>query len=454
MKHSKRAVVIGASMAGLLAARALSYTFTNVIVIDRDVLPDSSVARRSVPQGKHLHGLLARGLNSLNELFPGFEDEMMAAGAARGDIQADIHWYVDGYLMKPVPSGLIGIASSRPLLELKVRERVAALPGVEIIQNCDVLDLRTTGERGRVTGVGIMSRTDGAAATTIEADLVVDAGGRGSRSPVWLEELGYQRPQETKVAMDITYSTRMYRREPQDLDGRLGTGISTYPGSPHGGFLLAVEADQFILSVGGMFGEQPPMDDEGLAAYAETLPCKDIADFLRTSTRLTEPVKTRCPASIRRHYEKLTDFPAGYLVTGDALCSFNPVYGQGMTVAALEALLLRDLLAAGPKDLARRFFHGAAKLVDTPWTIATGSDMRFPEANISISHKNRLLNRYFGRVYLAASRDSAVATVFLRVINLVDTPARLFAPGMVARVVRACFPKVSRVSETTLVGGS
>jgi 2-polyprenyl-6-methoxyphenol hydroxylase-like FAD-dependent oxidoreductase len=455
MEHRKRAVVIGASMAGLLAARALSETFTSVVVIDRDVLPDSPVSRRGVPQGRQLHGLLATGLRGLDRLFPGLEAELIAAGGVLTDLQAGIHWYIDGHLIKPEPSDLVGLAVSRPLLEFRVRERVAALPGVEIIDNCDVLNLLTVEEGRRVVGVGIIPRADGASASTIEADLVVDATGRGSRTPVWLEELGYQRPPEAKVPVDITYVARTYRREPHQLDGRQGTALATYPGSRRGAFLMAMEGDRFILGAGGVFGEQPPMDDEALLAYADSLPVKDYAEFLRTATRLTEPVKMRYPASVRRHYEALTDFPDGYLVLGDALCSFNPIYGQGMTVAALEATLLRDLLAVRSGDqLARRFFRGAAKLIDTPWMIAAGSDLRFPEAGSVLPLKGRLLNRYLGRVYRAAEQDSVVAATFLRVINLVDGPERLLAPGVVARVFLAGVNKKSAVGRTVLVGGS
>jgi 2-polyprenyl-6-methoxyphenol hydroxylase-like FAD-dependent oxidoreductase len=455
MEQTNQAVVIGASMAGLLAARALSDTFTRVLVIDRDVLPDGPAGRRGVPQGRHLHGLLARGLRGLDELFPGFEADILAAGAVRGDIQSGIHWYIDGYLIKPEPSGLFGLAVSRSLLEFKVRERVTALPGVEIIDGCDVLDLVTTADRSRVTGVGIMPRADGSAASVVEADLVVDATGRGSRTPVWLEELGYRRPPEAKVAVDITYVSRTYRREPDQLDGRMGTAVATYPGSTHGGFLLAMEEDKFIFSVGGIFGEKPPMDDESLAAYAETMPTEDYSVFLRTATRLTEPVTTHYPASVRRHYEALADFPEGYLVMGDAVCSFNPVYGQGMTVATLEAQLLGELLAAGSgEQLARRFFRRAAKLIDTPWMIAAGSDLRFPEAEGVLPLKSRLLNRYLGRVYRAAEQDAVVAATFLRVINLIDTPERLLSPGMVARVVRSSARRKPPVRETVLLGGS
>jgi 2-polyprenyl-6-methoxyphenol hydroxylase-like FAD-dependent oxidoreductase len=437
METTKRAVVIGASMAGLLAARALADTYPTVTIIDRDTLPGRAENRRGVPQGKHLHGLLARGLTVLEELFPGFEEEMVAAGAVRADIQSEIHWYLDGHLLKPDPSGLTGISVSRPLLEFAVRQRVAALPGVEIIDNTDVLHLLTTGDRRRVTGVGIMSRVDGSAATTVEADLVVDASGRASRTPVWLRELGYEPAPEVKMTVDTTYVTRLYRREPHHFGGRPATSVGGYPGSPASGTMFAIEDNVFIFTTGGIFGKQVPMDDDGLLAFTKELPNRVYADFLPTATRLSEPVKTRYPASVRRYYEKLKEFPDRYLVVGDAICSYNPVYGQGMSVAALEAQVLRGLLDAGADDLPKRFFRAAAKPVDTAWTIATGADMRFPESEVTPPLVTRVLNRYLSRLYRVAADDATVATAFLRVLNLMDTPERLLAPAVLKRVLVA-----------------
>jgi 2-polyprenyl-6-methoxyphenol hydroxylase-like FAD-dependent oxidoreductase len=362
---------------------------------------------------------------------------LVAAGAVAGDIQSDLHWYIDGYLLKPDPSGLHGIAISRPLLELKIRQRVTALPGVEIIGDCDVLNLVTSEDRRTVTGISVRHRFDGAAVSTIDAVLVVDASGRGSRTPVWLEERGYQRPPEDVMTVDTTYVTWSYRREPHHLDGRSGTSVGAFPGSPCSGFLLAQENDMFVLTLGGIFGEEPPLGDEDQVAFVTAFPCNDFAEFLPTAKKVDGPIRTHYPRSVRRHYEKLSRFPDGLLVVGDALASFNPVYGQGMSIAAKEAILLRDILATHPGDLARQFFRDAAKLVEIPWTIATGSDMRFAEAKGTLSLARRLLNRYFSQLYRAAESDAVVARAFLRVLNLVDPPERLLSPGVAARVIRS-----------------
>ena len=436
-----QAVVIGASMAGLLAACALSDTFDRVVLVERDLLPDYPSDRRGVPQGKHLHGLLAGGLVAMSKLFPGFEDDLLAAGAVRSDVQSDIHWWVDAHLIKPEPSGIIGFSCSRRLLEHTVRERVKALPEVEIIDRCDVLGLVSTDDGGTISGVRIRSRADGSEAAELPADLVIDATGRTSRSSQWLTALGYQAAEVTRIPVDITYVTREYRREPGQLDGRAGTSTGSYPDLPIGAFLLALEDDTFMLTIGGIYGETPPMDDFRLAEFAGRLPTPDFADFLRTATRISDPVRAHYPASVRKHYEKLTDFPAGYLVVGDALCSFNPIFAQGMSVAAAEAILLRDLFLAGSANAAADFFAGAAEIIDVPWLTSVNADLRYPQAKVAQTADDKALDEYLRLVYRAASVDQTVATAIVRVINLLDTPALLLEPTMLARVME--FARVS-----------
>jgi len=435
MTKSTQAVVIGASMAGLLAARALSETFDRVVVVERDVLPDDASDRRGVPQGKHLHGLLAGGLIALNTLFPGFDADLLAAGAVQGDIQSNIHWWVEGRLVKPEPSGIMGISCPRRLLEHTVRQRVRALPNVQIVDSCDALGLITTVDRHTVTGLRILSRADSSAAGELSADLVIDAAGRGSQSQRWLEELHYPPVEETRIPIDITYVTKLYSRERGELDGRAGTSVSAFPGLPTGAFLLAQEKDKFILTLTGIYGEVPPMDDDGIAEYVARMPARDISEFLRTATPISGPLKTHYRASVRKHYERLTRFPAGYIVTGDALCSFDPVFAQGMSVAAAEAVLLRDLLLADSSNLATDFFAEAAKIIDAPWMIAANADLRFPEAQVAQTSKGRAANEFLSLVYRAASVDAAIATAFMRVLNLLESPQRLQEPAMVARVM-------------------
>jgi 2-polyprenyl-6-methoxyphenol hydroxylase-like FAD-dependent oxidoreductase len=443
MSSARTAVVIGASIGGLLAARVLSDSYARVVVLDRDVLPDRAAARRGVPQGRQLHLLLARGKEALDELFPGLSAELNARGVPLVDLHDDVHWYNDGQRMRRAPSPLIALGISRPLLEDALRARVAALRGVELRSQVEVLGLSATADGSRITGVRLLApeaehigQPAERAQQVLAADLVVDASGRGSRTPIWLTDLGYPRAVEEQVRVDVTYVTRSYRREPHHLDGLSGALTNAVPGLPRAGIVAAQEDGQYAVVLSGMLGEEPPTDDPGMAAYADSLAAPQVSEVVRTAVAQGPPAKMRFPMSTRRRYERLRRFPAGYLVMADALCSFNPIYGQGMTVAALEALLLRRLLAEDTDHLARRFFAGAARLIDGPWSIAVGTDLRFPEVAGRRSPKVRFVNAYVHQLHVAAVADPVLGAAFLRVLNLVDPPIRLLAPGIVLRVLR------------------
>ncbi|MEV4489489.1 squalene monooxygenase [Micromonospora coxensis] len=447
MAASGRAVVVGASMGGLLAARALSDAYDEVLLLDRDALPETPTSRRGVPQGRQLHVLLDRGRQVLAELFPGIGAELTARGACPVDLHGEVHWYNDGHRMRRAPSDLIAYGMSRPLLEQVVRERVAALPGVRVLAGHEVTGLLTAGDGSRVTGVRVVPGGDDRTEIAVEADLVVDAGGRGSRSPVWLAELGYPTAPEERVEINVTYVTRTYRREPGQLEGLLGALANAMPGQPRAGIVAPHEDGRFAVVLSGVLGEQPPTDDEGMAAFAGSLFAPQIGELLRTALPVSEPVRMRYPASVRRRYERLRRLPEGYLVFADALCSFNPIYGQGITVASLEALLLRRLLAEGGAGLARRFYRGAARVIDAPWQISVGTDLRFPEVPGRRTLKVRLVNAYIARLHAAATTDAGLGAAFLRVINLVDPPTRLLTPGRMLRVLRGPRPAPTPVRQ-------
>lgn len=454
------AVVIGASIGGLLAAVALSGSYPQVTLFERDDLPAEPAARRGVPQSRQLHALQARGVQALDELLPGLRDELVAAGGVRADMQGDLHWYLDDYLLKSAHTGLEGIGISRPPLEWMIRSRVAALPGVTITDATDVVRLVTvhdqvTGE-DRVTGVTVRAaRTPAAAERTIAADLVIDAAGRGSRTPAWLAELGIEAPRVTKVRAGVTYVTRMYRRDEKQLDGRFGTLFTPYPGRPFGGAVLRQEADRWVVLIAGMVGTDPPVDEDGMIAYADQFASSDIAAVMRESTPLTEPLKYTHPESIRYHYEHLGERLDGLLVIGDAYCTLNPVYGQGITIAALEALTLRRVISTtgsgttgaittgaittgdSGSSLARGYFKSVGKLVDEAWQTSASGDLRFPQVEGKRRPGTGLLNAYGEKFRAAASVDPVLGEAFLRVANMADRPTKLLSPGIVLRVFRS-----------------
>jgi 2-polyprenyl-6-methoxyphenol hydroxylase-like FAD-dependent oxidoreductase len=438
------AVVIGASIAGLLAAAALSGACPRVTLFERDTLPVEPGPRRGVPQSRQLHALQARGVQALDELLPGLRDELVAAGGVVADMQGDIHWYLDDYLLKPARTGLEGIGISRPPLEAMIRSRVAALPGVTITDTTDVVRLVTADDE--VTGVRVRAaRTRDAAEETVAADLVIDAAGGGSRTPVWLPELGLDAPRTTRVRAGVSYVTRMYRRDPQQLDGRFGSLLTPYPGRPFGGAVLRQEGDRWVVLIAGMVGTELPLDEAGMLAFAEKFACQDIAAVMRESAPLTEPLKYTYPESTRYHYENLGELMDGLLVIGDAYCSLNPIYGQGITIAALEALILRRLLdgtKGSSAGLARDYFQAAGKLVDEAWETSASSDLRFPQVEGRRRRGARLINAYGEKFRAAASVDPALGETFLRVANMADKPAKLLSPGTVLRVFRSAWKAV------------
>lgn len=431
-----RAVVLGGSIAGLLTARVLADHFARVVVVERDELPAGATHRRGVPQGRHVHALLARGQQALEELFPDITAHLIARGAPTGDVLADARHCFGGHRFRRRSSGLVAVCASRPLFEDLIRVRVRALSAVRILDRCDAVGFATTPDARRVTGARVLRRADGSAEEVIDADLVVDATGRGSRTPDRLEALGYPRPPVQQVRVGVGYATRTYRLRPDALGGDLAVLVGPTPQHPQGGALQALEGGRHLLTLIGVLGDHPPTDPDAFDAFARTLRFPDIAEAIRDADPLDPPVAFRYPAGVWHHYERLNRFPDGLLVTGDALCSFNPIYGQGMSVAALEALTLLRHLERGVRPRPTRVLRDLGRVVDVPWNLAVGGDLAFPEVEGRRSIRTRLANRYIGRVLVAAARDAEVGRAFVRVSGLVDPPGTLLRPTTATRVLR------------------
>ena len=433
--NSNQAVVLGASIAGLLAARVLSERFERVVVIERDVLPPAGKHRRGVPHGRHLHGLHPCGREILEELFPGFTASLAASGAVRGDVLGNVRWQLSGHQLRQAQIGLPGLLASRPFLEGHVRAMVQSLPGVRFLEDCSVCGLTTAEDKQTITGVQVRGPGGGSPAQ-VAGSLVVDATGRGSRTPVWLAELGYQPPEQERVEIGLGYATRTYRLRPGAMGSDQLILTAGTPAKPRAGFLSAIEEGRHILTIAGICGDHPPTDPQGFDNFVARLPSADIAAAIAGADPLDDPVPFRFPASVRHRYERLTSFPAGLLVIGDAVCSFNPVYGQGMTVAATEAMTLRGLQARRPVPDARRYFRAITTAIDAAWDIAVAADLAFPQVPGRRSAKVRLVNAYLPRLHAAAAHDQALAASVVRVIGLKDRPEGLLRPDRVLRVLR------------------
>jgi 2-polyprenyl-6-methoxyphenol hydroxylase-like FAD-dependent oxidoreductase len=432
---NQHAVIIGASIGGVLAAQALADHFERVTLVDRDEMPRRPEPRGGVPQGRHVHGLLSRGLTVVEQMFPGATQDLIAHGAVLGDAQEDGRYY---FSARPLAAGtahlpILGV--SRPLLEWYLRHRLLHDTRLSVLEQTSVLDLAFSGNSTRINGVIVCDR-DASAPRMVAADLVVDASGRTSRTPEWLERRGYAAPPEDVRRVDKQYATRLFRRT-SDPDQPLVRVSASGPGYPRGGIMLAREGGIWHVSLAGRNGEQPPLELDEYRAWARTFATTEIADALDSLVPLDDGVRYRFPANRRRRYERLREFPAGLVVFGDALCAFDPVYGQGITVAAIEAEELGRCLAdGGLRDLAPRFHRKAAEQIDTPWTIAAG-----PPTEGRVALRKRIVGAYLARFLRATADDSALASAFLRVNHLVDRPQDLMRPALALRVLRHSLPR-------------
>jgi 2-polyprenyl-6-methoxyphenol hydroxylase-like FAD-dependent oxidoreductase len=439
-----RAVVVGAGMAGLVAAAVLSRRFAQVTVLDRDTLPAGATPRKGVPQGAQPHVLLVSGLRELAGLFPGFDDELVAAGASRFDTGLGLCTYRLGSRWPQVATGLDLVSVSRPLLEATVRQRVAAAANVTIREGVTVSAL--TGSASGVTGVVLDSGDH------LAAELVVDASGRSSRSDRWLGALGFPAPAQTEIKVGVGYSTRTYRRTPGGLDGwQAAFVLPTAPHEKRHGLVVPVEGDRWLVSVGGWHIGAPPATVAEFEEFAHSLPDPIVADLIDAAEPLGEPRVYRFPSSRRRHFEKLDRIPAGYVPVGDAICSFNPIYGQGMTCAVFEAVALgRALDSHGTTDaaMARDYLKSVTKIIATPWQFAVGGDFAHPETVGPRPRGQAVSTLYVRWLSGASQRDPEINRTFVAVQQLLTPPSALFRPAMVAKVLRFALHRKHRPATT------
>ena len=434
------AVVIGGSMGGLLAARVLSEHFGQVTVLDRDTFPDLPEHRSGVPQSRHAHGILVRGQQIIAELFPGIMPELRAAGAT-----------AQGSLAIVSPAGKLplyemdfdGAWVSRTLLEHHVRERLKTVHNVRIISQVEVTDLVATSDKRRVTGVNARYRDGQKEPEQHLADLVVDLSGRTSKAPEWLEALGYDAPPEESINSGLGYASRFYQKPenfPAEWAGLLVNGQP--PHNPRAGLILPIEHDQWHVTVAGFAGHHPPTDEAGFLAWAEALPDPSLYEAIRVAEPLTPIRGYRTPTNRLRRFEKLARRPAGFAVMGDAVCAFNPIYGQGISTRALEALALRQVLRSTADVTSERFAQqvqrAVAKVVAAPWMIATGEDLRWPGVTLNgtkAGFGTRFIHRYSDVFLKQALHDKVLSTTYQRMINMLEPPAALMKPSSVLQVL-------------------
>jgi 2-polyprenyl-6-methoxyphenol hydroxylase-like FAD-dependent oxidoreductase len=429
------AIVVGASVAGLPAARVLSDYFDRVTIVERDPLPEQADHRRGVPQSPHLHGLLYGGRVTLDEIYGDFTDGMREAGGPYFDFaRHQAFRFPEGWI-KRAPGDLMVIFATRWTMEHVIRQLTRRVENIDFKQG-QVWALTAHQGSGRVTGAHVRG-DDGD--ETIDADLVVDAGGRGSKAPRWLESLGYEPPVESFVRSFLGYST-VYGYVPDDAwPGDIKSiAAPPFPGTTRGGFVVPQENGLVGIMAAGQSRDYPPGDKEGFTEFL----CTAITPVLAAMWEVREPeteIKTTKTSHNRlRRWHEMHPRPNGFIPIGDAVAAFNPVYGQGITTAAMQAKTLGESLAQEDSldTVVQSFPEVAMRTCQFAWTAATDADMAFDATeaeNLHVAENDPAVTEYFSKLRLATTVDAGVAQAFFRAQGSMRGEL-LFEPDLVDRV--------------------
>ncbi len=441
----KQAVVLGGGMAGLLTARILTEHFERVSLIERDRYPEGPVFRPGVPQGRHIHVLLARGLQIIEELFPGILHDLVARGAIESDLMNDnrfrspLGWY------PRLPSPLRTYAMTRALLEWQVRQALVKNPQIHIIDGHEVVNIVASEDAKSIIGVSLRARPHlgpvEQALSEMAADLVVDTTGRESKAPQWLKSLGYAPPPETIINPFLGYASQLYTPPSDPQRDWKGMMIQADPpGNLRTGIIWPTEEGHWIVMLGGTGKEYPPTDADAFLKFGKGLSDPSWFEAIKESQPLSPIYGHRKTENRFRHFERLRRQPERFLIIGDAACALNPIYGQGMTVAALGAMELRECLRqCGHSDLsglARRFQRKLARINASPWTLATATDMRVPTVEgESMKWTTKWSTHYLDRFIQRATTDPSMALLFFQVVHMVESSTALFKPSIAMKVI-------------------
>lgn len=439
MRIGRHAVVIGAGMGGLAAAKVLSPYFEQVTALERDALPDNPAPRRGTPQDRHIHGLLPGGFNALDKLFQNFRGDLESAGAvkARGgrDVLMERPGF-DAFPQRDLGYDMFGI--SRPLLERICRRRVELEWNIALRPSSRVTGLVVSPDQSAVTGVSFKNGDD--RIETIAADLTVDASGRAAPTLALLDEIGRPKPEEFEIGIDLAYSTALFEI-PDDAPTQW-TGLMHLPKAPdstRAGFLFPIENRRWLVGLGGLHGERPPVDYDGFLAFAGSLRTPTLYNAIKSAKPVGDIARYGFPGSVRRRFDRLEGFPRGLIPIGDSICRFNPVFGQGMSVAAQEAVALGTLLESrlersDPLDgVAAAFLFDIQDLLESPWGIA---EMDFIYDLTRGDRPPDLARRlHYGAVLVQlAAQDETVHKLVFEVRSLLRPHSALREPELAARV--------------------
>lgn len=441
--EQNQAIVIGGSIAGMLAARVLANYFEEVIIVERDSLPIKPASHAGVSQSPHAHILLTQGYIILRELFGGIGDQLVDQGAI------EIDWLSDCPILFPLgwaprfPSKIKSITCSRNLLEFVIRQQLNNLQNVHWLCSCAVTELIPDSNPKVIRGVKV--KDSQGKYTTLLGQLIVDASGRNSSAPQWLNHIGYPSPRETIIDSGLGYASRYYRRSSEGSEDWKNLYImAKAPDYPCLGTIFQVEGNRWLVTVIGINRNYPPTDDVGFLDFARQLRSPIIFETIKDAEPLSAISSYRGTANRQRHYEDMSKLPENFIGFGDSVCAFNPVYGQGMTVAAQSARKLDQCLQRYwdgswkdiGSDFSRSFHQELASVVRIPWLMATGEDLRWPQTTGPDPDLfTKLIQLYFDQIQQLTSERGEVYQNFLEVIHMLKPPHTLFQPKMLMSVI-------------------
>jgi 2-polyprenyl-6-methoxyphenol hydroxylase-like FAD-dependent oxidoreductase len=432
----ERAIVVGAGMGGLMAAGVLSRYFSEVIVLDKDKLPDDFSPRKSVPQGSHVHALLVQGRRNLEKIFPGLTSDLIDRGVvcSRSGLEFCVH--DDAGWQPRRDLDLLLLTMSRPLLEGTVREHATNNDRVSIRGKCRVEGWDVT--EGMLSGVTI--RGEGGP-ETLAADLVIDATGRTGNSLSWLEASGYGPVEETTLEIGTGYASALFK-QPENWSSAIDSmSIMSADPDTRGGFIFSIENGHWFASLQGRFDQQPPSDPDEFMAYAKNLCVPDFYDWISQGERVT-PIKTyKAPISRWRHYDRLADFPGRLLPLGDAVAHVNPVYGQGMTLASTHVMNLWEILAEQAADggsldgLAKPYFDRVQRFTASVWTTLENVEFTYAGTKGTRPADMDMRIAYRAGLRKLIEQDPALHKSMIEVGQLIQSSEVMVAPEIMARVM-------------------
>ncbi len=424
---AQRAVVIGSSMAGLLAARACADHFKEVLLVEQDTIDQTGSHRKGVPQDHHVHILLTRGYRALEAYFPEVIPQLKERGAIAGDLGQLLKWHCEGGYRPRCLTGMQTMMLSRPLLEHTVREALLSYDNVQLMAGTKCQGFLREGN----SVIGIATNKG-----NLQAELTIDTRGMASKLSAELEDMGYSRPVEEKVRVNVKYTSCLFPR-PEGYTTFLNINTSAPLNSKHG-TIQPIENGRMILTVQGRSNDEAPRDTTSLKEYTRALENLEIYEMVKDLTPLSDVRSYHIPYVRWIHYERMKEFPEGLLPLGDAVCRLNPVYGQGMSSAAIQAQVLEEVLQKkGHQSIWKTYFRRVAGAVKTPWELTVTEDFKFPETQGVPPKMPSFLLKYFNKLNRVVNQDEVIYRSFAKVLNMMSEPTILLRPSIVWRVLRA-----------------